>query len=404
MSFYGSDPVSEEDHLSRARRRRAKRMLTQLRADEREAFLEELGRQVSPGVELFAASLVAGVLIGLGFRLEQRALLMAAALLAPPLGPLAGLALSAVSGSARFFLRLVASLLVALALAGVAAGVAGGLGTDPLDSSILAAGHAKLNGVDFALLLGGAIWLARALGKDSHIAPLASAAVAYEVLLPLGAAAQSLVRGETEAFQGALLIFGLHLAWAVVAGVATLAVLGFRPLTGSGHSLAGAIALMGVIALVSAAGFGASLLAAVPTPTPTPTITPTPTLTATPSATQRPTATHTGTPTDTPTPTQTATITPTQPPAIVIGTGGLGAFLRESPNGNSVGGLLDGQVVEVIGGPDFVRGELWWHIRTTDGVEGWVLGTYLATVTPVSSPAVASAPMATASQTSTPAP
>jgi len=387
MSFYTStsDPAPESERVSRARRRRAQRMLTQLRADEREVFLEELGHQVSPGVELFVASLLAGLLIGLGFRFEQQALLVAGALLAPRMGPLIGLALAAVSGSPRFFLRLLAGVAVAAVLAGVASGLAGGLGTDPADSSILAAGHVKLNLIDFGLLLAGAVFLARGLGRNSHLAPLPSAAVAYEVLLPLGAAAQALVRGEAEAFQGALLIFGLHLMWAMVAGAATLAILGFRPLTGSGHSLAAAVVLMSVIALLSALGIGASVLAAAPTPTPTPTITPTPTLTPTASATPTRTPTHTGTPTRTPTRTLTPTITPTVPPAVVIGTGGLGAFLRQSPNGATIGGVIDGQVLTVLGPADLVLGQLWWHVRTTDGAEGWVLGSYIATVTPIPS-------------------
>jgi uncharacterized membrane protein len=379
-------------------------MLTQLKADEREGFLEDLAHEVTPGIELFLASLLAGVLIGLGFRFEQRGFLLAAALLAPRMGPLAGLSLSAVSGSPKFFLRLLASLAVAIALTGVAAGLVGGLGTDPNDSSILAAGHLKLNLVDFAVLVGGAALLARGLGRESRLSPLASAAVAYEVLLPLCAAAVGMVRGEPESIEGGLLIFGLHLLWAIVVGVAALAILGFRPLTGSSHSLAGAIALMSVLALLSAVGFGASVMAAAPTPTPTPTITPTATLTPTASATASPTRTATGTATRTSPPTLTPTITPTLPPAVVVGTGGVGAFLRAEPSGSTVGGLLDGQTVAVIGGPMFVRGDLWWQVRTGDGIEGWVLATYLATVTPVPSATAGAPPTPTRPVTASPTP
>ncbi len=69
----------------------------------------------------------------------------------------------------------------------------------------------------------------------------------------------------------------------------------------------------------------------------------------------------------------------------MFGTGGLGAFLRQSPNGQTIGGVIDGQVLIVLGPPDFVEGELWWHVRTNDRVEGWVLGSYIATVTPIPS-------------------
>ncbi len=168
--------------------------------------------------------------------------------------------------------------------------------------------------------------------------------------------------------------------------MATLIVLGFRPLTGSSTSLAGAIGMMGLIALLSAVGFGASVLAAVPTPTPTPTATPTATPTPTNTATPTATATASATPTPTRTPTPTATFTPTPPSGIVLGTGGAGAFLRQSPGGASIGGLLEGAAFEVIGGPEEAGGDLWWQIRTADGTTGWLLARYVATVTPTTSP------------------
>jgi hypothetical protein len=158
---------------------------------------------------------------------------------------------------------------------------------------------------------------------------------------------------------------------------------------------------MSVIALLSALGIGASVLAAAPTATPTPTITPTPSLTPTASATPSRTPTATGTPTVTPTRTLTPTITPTLPPAVVIGTGGLGAFLRQSPTGSTIGGVIDGQVLIVLGPPDLVEGQLWWHVRTGEGVEGWVLGSYLATVTP-GTPGTQTTPRATASTSPAP--
>ncbi len=65
-------------------------MLTQLRADEREAFLEDLAHIVTPGVDFFLYVLLAGLLIGLGFRLEQISLLFVGALVAPKLGPVIG--------------------------------------------------------------------------------------------------------------------------------------------------------------------------------------------------------------------------------------------------------------------------------------------------------------------------
>lgn len=402
MNNLSPEPPLEPDRLARARRRRAQRMLTQLQADDREAFLEGLAHQVSPGFELFLFSLLAGVLIGFGFRFDQRALLLAGILLAPRMAPVAGLSLASISGSMRFFLRLLASLAVALALLVVAAGVAGGPGLPPGTSSILAAGHAKINLVDFGLLLAGSVLLARslarsrpdALDRGEMVSLLASVAVAYELLLPFGAAGVGLFSANTELWQGALLTAALHLTWAVVAGAATLTAMGFRPLTGNGQSLAIAVGLIAFIGLLSAIGLGASVMAAAPTPTPTPTGTPTPTATPTMTATASITPTRTATGTATSTRTPTATPTPTPPAAIVFNTGGHGAILRQTPglNGPVVGFLQDGDGLRVLAGPQAAEGGYWWEVRTADGRVGWLLGGLLATVTPGPSPTATRAP------------
>jgi hypothetical protein len=382
MTTHKPEAPSSSDRLMRARQRRASRMLTQLRADEREAFLEDLARLVTPGFDLYVRLLAAGLLIGVGFRLDQRALLMAGVLVAPIMAPVVGLALSSVSGSARFFLRELGSLAVGLVLLAVASGLTGGLGLPEGDSSILAAGHMKLNLIDFGLLLGGSIVLAYVLARRSQLSALASVAVGYELLLPLGAAGIGLVSNDPELWQGALLTFGLHLTWAILAGMGTLVVLGFRPLVGGGRSLPAAVALIGVMGLLSAVGLGASVIAAAPTPTPTPTATPT--ATATGTATITPTATRTPLPTATasPTATETGTATPLPPRAVVFGGGEAGVILRDAPNGNLVAGVFHGMPLELIGGPLRVGEQLWWQVRTETGQEGWIVGTFVATLTP----------------------
>src|SRR3970040_187066 len=128
MRDYTSETIAGPDQVSKARRRRAGRRLSQLQADEREAYLDILAAAVTPGAGYFVLALVCGTLIGLGFRLEQQAVLVAGALLAPRLGPLAGLSLAAVSGSPRFFLRMLAALALGLALAGLGAALSFGLG------------------------------------------------------------------------------------------------------------------------------------------------------------------------------------------------------------------------------------------------------------------------------------
>lgn len=392
MSTQSSEPLDPlEERHSRARRRRARRMLTQLRADEREAFLEQLGQIVTPGVELFLYSLLAGVLVGFGFRFEQRALLIAGALLAPRMGPLLGLALSAVSGSTRFFLRMIAGFLTSVVIFAVFAGLAGGVASVN-DSYLLAHGHTQLNLVDFALVMVGAGLMAYILAREERLPALPSAAVAYELGLPLGAAAIGLFQMDPELWQGALLTFGLHFAWAVAVAVVVFAVLGFRPLTGASGSLAAAVILMGLVVVLSTAGLGASVLASLPTPTPTPSPTPTATATGTPTrtATVTATATSTATPTITPTPTQTATATPQ--PAQVSQTGGTGAVVRVTPDplGLHVGFVEEGTQVFLLAGPEQVEDAIWWLIRFTnkegETLEGWLLGEYMSTATPGPSP------------------
>jgi len=382
MRNHTSEPIGGPDQLSRARRRRAGRRLSQLQADEREAYLDVLAAAVTPAAGYFLLALLSGIFIGLGFRLDQQALLVAGALLAPRLGPLAGLSLAAVSGSPRFFLRMLAALGLGLVLAGVGAALSFGLGISGELPPLLPYAHSKLNLLDFGLAVAGAVWMAASLINHERVERVASVAVAYEVCLPLGAAAAGLIQAMPELTQGGLLALGLHLTWAVAAGLLTMLLLGLRPLTGGGRSLGAAVALIGLLGLVSAAGLGTSVLAALPTPTPTPTLTPTATSTptATGTATRAPTSTSTSTPTFTPTVTPTAT--PTPPSAIVLGTGGQGAILRDAPEGTPVGFVAEGELLLVIAGPDLRATGFWWLVLKEDGSQGWLVGDFLATLTP----------------------
>jgi uncharacterized membrane protein len=241
-------------------------MLTQLRADERETFLEGLAKLVSPGFDFFVLALLAGIALGFGFRFDQRALLVVGILLAPRLAPVLGIALSAVSGSPRFFLRMLTSFVVACLILSVVSGLLGGLPLGDHPTYLLAQGHIKLNLIDFAIVMIAAVLITVRLSREERVAPLPSAAIAYELFLPLAAGAIGLTRGNPELWQGALLTFGLHLAWTIVVAASTLAVMGFRPLTGASYSLAAAVVLLGLMALLGAASLGASVLAALPRP------------------------------------------------------------------------------------------------------------------------------------------
>jgi len=59
---------------------------------------------------------------------------------------------------------------------------------------------------------------------------------------------------------------------------------------------------------------------------------------------------------------------------VIIGnTGGIGAVLRADPvNGRPVGALHDSQQVDVLERRNVPGSGDWVHVRTADGVEGWV--------------------------------
>jgi len=78
-------------------------------------------------------------------------------------------------------------------------------------------------------------------------------------------------------------------------------------------------------------------------------------------------------------PVATATAVPTSRPAptgerVVIGnTGGIGAVLRADPvTGRPVAALREQQVVDVLERRNVPGSGDWVHVRTADGLEGWV--------------------------------
>jgi hypothetical protein len=382
MSPSKNEEGPPEDRLTRARRRRAERRLKEMRSDERDAILRELGEQVSINTTLLLQTVLSGLLIGLGYRFDQLVLILAGMLVAPRMASIIGLAAAAVLGSMRTFLRMLIPLIIFMAIFVLAAGLSGGMGMTSESISQMTLVHSELNYLDFGLVLVGSAILAVSFVRSREMAPLASTAVAYEVLLPLGAVAASIF-GKDQAFQwGALLTFCFHLTWAVATVVSVLIALGFRPQPRKAGTLIGFVILMSVVVLMGMLSMGGAILVLTPvstaTMTPTPSITPPPTSTYT--ATSAPTVTSS--PTSTPTTTSQATSTPTPSQGFIFGTGGVGVMLRESPNGPSLGGLFDGAQVEVIGGPLLIEGAYWWEVRTSTGDEGWVLGDFLATATP----------------------
>lgn len=385
MNQFNTHPIPDDpERLPPARRRRARRLLAPLEADERARSLAAITHRASPTFDFFLFSLLAGAVLGVGMLVDAPALLILGALLSPLMAPAVGLALGTVIGSLRFFFRSLLGLAIGCALvfaSGVLAGYAARLFL-PLELN-QAHLHAQLSWLDFLLLAFGAAVTAASMVRSEQGAALPSVALAYELYLPLIAAGIGLGSGDASLWPGALAVFAVYLAWAVLLGALTLAVLGFRPLTLFGYTLGAVVAMVGVMLLIGIGGAGAALGAQVVLPTATPSATPTLAPTSTSSATPLPpTATPTGTatPTATARPTRTPTRTPTPALATVAAGEAGGAYLRAEPGfqAESLGLLPNGSVVQVLPGEAVQLGRAaWLHVRTPQGQEGWILQSLL---------------------------
>jgi hypothetical protein len=391
MSFLKSEQWPDDpNRMPPARRRRARRLLTPLNADERADFASRIALRTTPSFDFFLFSLFSGVILSVGLLLDQPALLILGAVLAPLMAPVVGTALGTVLGSVSYFFRslfafVLGSLLVFLI--GVASGMGMVLLAPYWQPASLAQAHlnAQLSWSNFLVLALGAIFTTLAMAYEGRAPALPSVLLAYELYLPLAIAGLGLGSGVPHLWPDGLVIYAINLAWGALLGAVTLAILGFRPLTLFGYTLGAAMTLLCVILLIGLSGAGAVVggQVALPTPIPTATSTSTPTATITPTPVP-PTSTPTPTltPTATTPPTATPTITPTPVYALVRTAGGKGALLREQPDGVVIGSYFDGTLMQVLPGMVDLDGSIWVMVRAPDGKEGWVVQSLLATATP----------------------
>lgn len=384
----------DPDALPPARRRRARRLLAPLEADERADFVDLVVRRAYPSFDFFLLSLVAGVVLSTGLILDAPAILVLGAALAPLMAPLVSVALNAVMGAGRlFFISLVGTLIGCLIV--FLCGWAAGAFFLPPDAALTQAFlHARLSWLNFLVLAVGSILTAasivRASAAGERLAPaLSSVALAYALFLPLVVAGLGLGGSVPHLWPDGLVIFLLHLTWSILLAALTLLLLGFRPLTLFGYTLGGALALIGVILALGLSSLSAVATARLGLPTQTPTLTPT--FTVTPSLTPTPippTATLTLTPTRTPTLTPTHTLTPTPTPVLAVIRSDLpeGGRIRAEPAGQTVGFLTNGAVVVLLNETVELDGQAWVRIQTTEGLQGWILQSLILQVTPTPTP------------------
>lgn len=393
-------PSSEQipddpDRLPPARRRRARRLLTPLDADERAAFVDELAHRVSPSFDFFLFSLLSGAIISLGIWFDAPAILVFGALVAPLLAPVVGVALGTVTGSFKLFLRSLIGLAIGGAfvfLAGYGVGYALHSWSAPAPDFFQAHAHAQLSVADFIVLALSAILTAALITHPDRNASVLSAGLAYELYIPLAVAGFGLARGIPGLWPDGLVVFALYLCCAVLLGALTLAILGFRPLTLFGYTLGGVVMLVGIVLFLGLSGASAVFVKRVGLPTLVPTATYTLTQTLTPTVTPvPPTATYTPTVTNTPTrtplpPTATLTATPTPRLAVVQARTGNGAYYRTEPDGSIVGVLNNGTLVTVLPGTVEKDGRVWVQILAPNGSQGWIVEDLLLEVTPTPTP------------------
>ncbi len=376
--------------LPPARRRRARRLLAPLDADERTALLDEIAHRASPSFDFFLFSLLAGAVLGLGLLLDLPALLLLGSLLAPLMAPVIGLSMGAVTGSMRFFLRslvgiIIGSLLVFAAGLGSGYLARSGLLADSTTGFFQAYAHAQLSWPNFLVLAVGAIFTAASMLRDGQRSAVPSVALAYSLYIPLVAAGFGVASGAPNLWPDGLVVYTIHLAWAALLGAITLVVFGYRPLTIFGYTFGGALTLLGIILLVGLSSTGIVIGGRIALPTPTPTatltITPSPTITLTPVP---PSATPTTTFTQTPSPTPTDTLTPTPTPmfAVVRTEDRTGALLRDEPDGTVIGSFFDGALLQVLPGTITQDGVVWVRVIGPDGANGWIVQRLLVTPTP----------------------
>ncbi len=393
----GFTPYDSSQHMTRARRRRARRMLVPPGASDRAALMDSLARRAVPSFEFFLFALLCGAVLGAAYLLDSPALLLLGVLLAPLLTPWVGLVLGVQIGSWRFFFLSLGSLIVAAALvfgAGALAGLAGRLWLSlPLFHANI---HSHLWWPDLAVTALGAALLVIAFVHSEQKPILPSIMLAYGLFLPLNAAGVGFGIGASPIWPDGALVCLVHLTLAILVGGIVLTVMRFKPLKAIGCFLPILIGLISLAALVSLTGLvnivREQVLATRWMATRTPTALVLPTLT--PAAPQpTPTISPTFTVSLTPAPTDTATPTPSY--AVIASSEGGGANLRTEPGGGSlITTLLNGTPVQVLPEIQSVGNAVWVHIRLNDNTEGWVLQTTLtaATLTPTPTPSLTLTP------------
>ena len=343
--------------------------------------------------------------------LDAPGLYFLAALFAPFMGPVLGMALASITGTRSFFFQSLGGMILACLIYFFGGMVCGWITLIIVkDVSFVPTQvffHTNFSCPDFIVLSVGAILTAILLVRDPSQRPLlTSVALAYEILLPLGIAGFGLTSGINSLFPNGLIIFVTHLLLAVLICTIVMGLMGLKPRDCWSFTITTMLLMF-----ISLTAIGLSLYDPIPAKTRTSevavtlvkpslaiTFTSTDTLAANTPTMSQMTATPKaagfiaagGTPTNTLIPTQTKTSTasprPTPVYAEIMAKGDSGAFVRAKPDPNStvVKAVLNETLVEVLPETYSFQGQVWIKVRLMpDGAEGWIWRYLVITATPV---------------------
>ena len=407
-----TQPTIARTRPSRAQRRRAQRQRNVIptSVEARSALLQNLVTRAYPSYEFFLFAAFCGAILGLGYLLDAQAILVFGILMAPLMSPFVGTILAVVSGSVGYFIKSIAAFLfggLLVFLTGALAGLAARIWLPLTFTQTFM--HTRLWWTDLVVLALGSILLAASFVRSEKKPFLPSVMVAYELFLPLNAAAFGLASQVGNLFFEGLLVFVVHFGWALLFGALTLFFLGFRPLRFSGWLfslfligillfLLGGLMLTGTNETLTNGDMPPSTLVAevadarpevsetddaipMQTSAPAPSATPvrvstaTSTLFPSPAVTLDPTAT----------PTKTLTPEPTPLYARIASRIGGGAYMRREPDGPVILTLANDELVQALTDPIDYGGTDWVQIRVVRSdqtYEGWIIQEVLQTATP----------------------
>lgn len=388
MSQYPEDEYFQDHPASMARRRRDRRSIPESGTEDADILVTLENRTIF-SLEFFLSCLLLGLTAGAGILLDSPIILLLSAAFAPLLSPLIRHSLAISIGSVRLFMQSLAGFLTGslfIFTLGFGIGWLSKIWTGLSISQALV--HAHLSLPDLVVLTLAVIWLAIALTRSESKPYIPSLLLAYLLALPVGVAGYGLGRGERLLWPDGLYVFAVFLSWSILVGYLTLVFAGARPKSMRfGGALKSILLLLVVIGLIGGSGFIAiqnwqTIPLKIATPTRTPNFTLPPTMTYTP-VTPTLTPTETPVPTLTFTPTMTPSVTPT--PFFVVVNTEMGALIRAEPSTNArvITSAMIGTQLRVLDQVTDENGTIWARVVVMkNGVEGWVVVKYTATLTP----------------------